>query len=189
MGVVAGDDPRTSRGGRATVGCWGSRQAASTSHGWCGFCCESTSGLSAPIPRAVHRLWVDDERYLVSAAALASLVGESSTPSEESMFCPECGFDAQDAKFCPECGAGLDRFRSSIDDDFDDAPRREPRPAARTSGALGGKRSGGSRPPARGPRPRAAARASEEYREPSRPATESRLSPVCLLYTSPSPRD
>src|SRR5450756_2024497 len=90
------------------------------------------------------------------------------------MFCPECGFDAQDARFCPECGAGLDRFRSSIDvDDFDDAPRREARPAARTSGALGGKRSGGSRQPARGPRPRAAARASEEYREPSRPATES----------------
>ena len=100
------------------------------------------------------------------------------------MFCPECGFDAQDAKFCPECGAGLDRFRSSIDDDdLDDAPRREPRPAARTTGALGGKRSGGSRPPARGPRPRAAARASEEYREPSRPATESRLSPVIIWMT------
>ena len=58
------------------------------------------------------------------------------------MFCPECGFDAQEARFCPECGAGLDRFRSSIDDDFDDAPRREPRPAARTTGELGGKRSG-----------------------------------------------
>src|SRR5450756_3081919 len=69
------------------------------------------------------------------------------------MFCPECGFDAQEARFCPECGAGLDRFRSSIDDDFDDAPRREARPAARTTGELRGKRSGGSRPPARGPRP------------------------------------
>ena len=99
------------------------------------------------------------------------------------MFCPECGFDAQEARFCPECGAGLDRFRSSIDDDFDDAPRREPRPAPRTTGELGGKRSGGSPARARGPRPRAAARASEEYREPRRPATESRLSPVIIWMT------
>jgi hypothetical protein len=96
------------------------------------------------------------------------------------MFCPECGFDAEEARFCAECGAGLDKFRSSIDDNADDAPRREPRPAARTTGALGGRGTSGSRPPAHGQRPRAAARASQDHREPSRPATGSRLSPLVI---------
>ena len=99
------------------------------------------------------------------------------------MFCPECGFDAEEARFCPECGTGLDTFRSAVDDVDRDEPRRAPRPSARTTGALGGKRTGGSRPAARGPRPRAAARASQEHREPSRPATGSRLSPVIIWMT------
>jgi len=99
------------------------------------------------------------------------------------MFCPECGFDAEEARFCPECGTGLDKFRSAIDDDveeIDDAPRRAPRSAGRTTGALGRKRTGSSGPPARGPRPRAAAPVGEEYREPRRPVTKSRLSPVVI---------
>ena len=98
------------------------------------------------------------------------------------MFCPECGFDAEEAKFCPECGTGLDTFRSSLED-ADDAPRRAPRGAGRTTGALRGKTTGGSRPPARGPRPPATARASQEYRGPRKSETPSRLSPLVIWMT------
>ena len=102
------------------------------------------------------------------------------------MFCPECGFDAEEAKFCPECGKGLDAFRSALDvDDVDEeeAPRRTPRATGRTTGARGSMSTSASRPRARGPRPRAEARAGGEYREPRRPATQSRLSPVVIWMT------
>ena len=50
------------------------------------------------------------------------------TPSEECMFCPECGFDAEEARFCPECGTDLDLFRAvvgeaNVDDEVERAPR------------------------------------------------------------------
>jgi hypothetical protein len=83
------------------------------------------------------------------------------------MYCPECGSDAGEAKYCPECGIGLEKLRSSPDQEAS-RPAAQPRPAGRTTGSYAGSRSGRQ---ARPPRPPKAAPA------PARPARRRGESP------------